>query len=239
MKISRREFVGGVAMGVMFWSMSNLLGATQTPTKSAQKVLIIGANGRIAKIVEKRLLAESSLDLRLFARNASKLENLTNNQNLTSNQVEIIEGDALKKDDLLQAMQGVDIVYANLEGELGEMASNIIWAMEQAGVKRLIWISSLGVYSEVNAYELAKVSPWLGEHKKSVALIERSSIDYTIIRPGWLSNEDSINYGLTQKGEGFINPQKYISRASVADLITKICLNPTLYNRASLGIHAL
>ncbi|OBV28840.1 hypothetical protein BKN38_08105 [Helicobacter sp. CLO-3] len=234
-----------------------MLDAFEAPTKSAPKVLIIGANGRIAKIVEKRLLAESALDLRLFARNGSRLENLKNSQNLANNQnlksaqnpeknqnlasdrVEIIEGDALKKDDLLQAMQGVDIVYANLEGKLGEMASNIIWAMEQAGVKRLIWISSLGVYGEVNAYELAKVSPWLGEHKKSVALIERSSIDYTIIRPGWLSNTDIIDYGLTQKEQDFINPQQYVSRASVADLIVKICLNPSLYNRASLGIHAL
>lgn len=231
MKISRRKFVGGVAMGVMFWSMSNLLGATQTPKKHAQKVLIIGANGRIAKIVANRLLAESSLDLRLFARNASRLKDFQNNR------VEIFEGDALKKDDLLKAMQNVNIVYANLSGELGEMASNIIWAMQQAGVKRLIWVSSVGVYNEVNAYELARVSPWLGGHKQSVNIIEQSNINYTIIRPGWLSNEDSINYGITQKGEGFINPQKYISRASVADLITKICINPTLYNRASLGIH--
>ncbi|RDU56209.1 hypothetical protein CQA49_02175 [Helicobacter sp. MIT 00-7814] len=97
--------------------------------------------------------------------------------------------------------------------------------MQQAGVKRLIWVSSVGVYNEVNAYELARVSPWLGGHKQSVNIIEQSDINYTIIRPGWLSNEDSINYGITQKGEDFINPQKYISRASVADLITKICLN--------------
>ncbi|RDU56210.1 hypothetical protein CQA49_02180 [Helicobacter sp. MIT 00-7814] len=120
MKISRREFVGGVAIGIIFWSMSNLLSAVEISIKDTQKVLIIGANGRIAKIVANRLLAESSLDLRLFARNSSRLKDFQNNR------VEIFEGDALKKDDLLKAMQNVNIVYANLSGELGEMASNII-----------------------------------------------------------------------------------------------------------------
>lgn len=45
-----------------------------------KKVLILGANGQIARIVEERLLKEQpDVELTLFLRNASRLENLAGN----------------------------------------------------------------------------------------------------------------------------------------------------------------
>lgn len=226
---SRRQFLGKMlALGAFASLASSKLFANLDEAKT---ILILGANGRIARLVSDRLLKESKANLRLFLRRANRLSKLK------SARVELIESDVSDIRALQEAMQGVDIVYANLSGDLGLYAQNIITAMQNANIKRLIWISSVGVYNEVNEYELRRVSPWLGEHKKSVEIIENSKLDYTIIRPGWLSNDDTINYGLTQKGQDFINPEKYISRASVADLIVKICLDPKLYIRASLGIH--
>ncbi|WP_212741808.1 NAD(P)H-binding protein [Campylobacter sp. MIT 12-5580] len=226
---SRRKFLGKMLALGAFAS----LGSTKlfANLNEAKTILILGANGRIARLVSDRLLKESKVNLRLFLRKASRLNELK------SARVELFEGDASDEKALEQAMQGVDIVYANLSGDLELYAQNIITTMQNTNTKRLIWISSVGVYNEVSEYELRRLSPWLGEHKKSVELIEASKLDYTIIRPGWLSNENSINYALTQKGQDFINPEKYISRASVADLIVKICLDPKLYIRASLGIH--
>lgn len=47
------------------------------------------------------------------------------------------------------AMADHDVVYANLAGQLEQQARNIVKAMTAAGVKRLIFISSMGIYDEV------------------------------------------------------------------------------------------
>jgi uncharacterized protein YbjT (DUF2867 family) len=53
-------------------------------------------------------------------------------------------------------------------------------------------------------------------------LIEASDLDYTILRPAWLNDRDEIAYDITRKGETFANPQAYVSRKSVADLVVKL-----------------
>ncbi|WP_258443349.1 NAD(P)H-binding protein [Helicobacter sp. 16-1353] len=51
--------------------------------------------------------------------------------------------------------------------------------------------------------------------------MEDSTLDYTIIRPGWFSYENEINYEVTYKGEAFKNPEARISRKSIADLVQR------------------
>lgn len=77
----------------------------------------------------------------------------------------------------------------------------------------------------------------LDPYRKSAAIIEASNLDYTIIRPEWLNNNNEIDYETTQKGEPFKNPKKYVSRMSVADLIVKLAANPDLEIRHSLGVN--
>jgi hypothetical protein len=49
---------------------------------------------------------------------------------------------------LKAAIAGHDIVYANLAGDLEAMARNIIKTMDETGVKKLILISSIGIYDK-------------------------------------------------------------------------------------------
>ena len=58
------------------------------------KLLIIGANGQIARIVEDRVLSESAFkDVNsLFLRNSSRLSNLANNSRVT-----VVEGILITK----------------------------------------------------------------------------------------------------------------------------------------------
>lgn len=72
----------------------------------------------------------------------------------------------------------------------------------------------------------------------SAAAIEASDLDYTIIRPAWLSDDDEIAYGTTVKGETFANAGACVSRKSVADLIVKLVTNPTFGVQQSIGVHA-
>jgi uncharacterized protein YbjT (DUF2867 family) len=57
-------------------------------------------------------------------------------------------------------------------------------AMHAAGLKRLIFISSMGIYGEVPGETYCSV---LDPYRDSAALIEASDLDYTILRPGWFT----------------------------------------------------
>jgi DNA-binding transcriptional LysR family regulator len=72
--------------------------------------------------------------------------------------------------------------------------------MRAAGLKRLIFISSMGIYGEVPGERYRSV---LDPYRDSAAVIEASDLDYTILRPGWFTHDATIAYRITQKGEPF------------------------------------
>lgn len=151
-----------------------------------------------------------------------------------ADRVRVVEGDALNQKALEQAMVGQDVVYANLAGELEQQARCIVAAMLKTGLKRLIFISSMGIYDEVPGEHHGSI---LDPYRKSASLIEASGLDYTIIRPAWLNNQDEISYGTTHKGQPFENASEQVSRKSVADLVAKLATTPGLEIRSSLGFH--
>lgn len=96
-------------------------------------VLILGANGKIAKLAEAELLVQTADRLKLFLRNADRL-NVTD-----ASRQQVIEGDATDPAALVSAMDHVDVVYANLAGKnIEQQAKSVVTAMNQAGVQRLI-----------------------------------------------------------------------------------------------------
>lgn len=151
-----------------------------------KNVLVLGANGLIAKEAIKLFLEEANIKLTLFLRRANRLKSLENNS-----QICIVEGDVLNFSDLEKVMQNQDVVYANLSGDLENHAKNIVKAMKNKGLQRLIFIGSMGIYDEVPNEQHESI---LDPYKNSVKIIEESDLDYTIIRPAWLSNENDINY---------------------------------------------
>ena len=200
--------------------------------EQTMQILIIGANGSVAKIATQGFLSGTNANLKLYLRNSSRLAKIAK-QN--PNRIQLIEGNALDKTALKNAMQGVNVVYANLAGnDLPKMAQSIIDAMKESGLKRLIWISSYGVYGEVND---SSISSMLTPYAKSVQVVEASGLDYTIIRPQWFSNADEIDYELTRKNEAFKNPNAQISRKSIAHLVIRLCLEQDFGIKESLGIN--
>ncbi len=129
---------------------------------------------------------------------------------------------------LKEAITGQDIVYANLSGDLEAMAKNIVKAMDETGVKKLIFISSIGIYD-------VPLKPVLKPYRKAADVIEASDLEYTILRPTWFTNADEVDYETTRKGE----PEKgsVISQKSLATLITKIIESPENYIRENLGVN--
>jgi nucleoside-diphosphate-sugar epimerase len=187
-----------------------------------KNVIILGASGNIAKHVIDILVKKDDVNLTLFLRNKNRLKN-----NDVS-RCRIIEGNVLDFNQLKEAIAGQDIVYANLSGDLEAMAKNIVKAMHETGVKRIIAISSIGIYDE-------PLRPVLKPYRKLADEIEASGLDFTILRPTWFTNADEVDYETTKKGE----PEKgsVISQKSLATLITKIIESPEKYSRESLGVN--
>ncbi len=191
-------------------------------------VLILGANGQIARFAIDLFLKRTDAQLTLYLRNSHRLKNSD------PSRVRIVEGDVLDTKKLKEAMAGQDVVYANLAGELEKMAKTIVKAMDETGVRRLIFVSSMGVYDEIPRGQHDSL---LEPYRKATRIIEDSDLDYTILRPAWLNNRDEVAYGTTQKGEPFKNASEVVSRKSVADLVVKLATTPSLEIRRSLGIH--
>ena len=185
-------------------------------------VLILGASGNIAKHVIDILCKKDDINLTLFLRNARRL------RNNDVSKCRIVEGDVLNYVQLKDVVAGQDIVYGNLSGEMEAMAKNIVKAMEEKEVKRLVFISSIGIYD-------VPLKPVLKPYRKAADVIEGSDLEYTILRPTWFTNADEVDYEITRKGE----PEKgsVISQKSLATLITKIIETPEKYIRESLGVN--
>lgn len=189
------------------------------------KVLILGANGQLARNTTTFFLERTDARLTLYLRRASRL------QNPDAARVTLVEADVLDRQALKAAMQGQDVAYASLSGAMAEQARAIVDAMQATGVKRLIFIGSMGIYGEIPGEKYQSV---LDPYRDSAAVIEASDLDYTLLRPGWFTRDEAIGYQLTQKGEPFKGHE--VSLNGLSDLIVKLALSPTMEVRRSLGV---
>ena len=188
-------------------------------------VLILGANGQLARNTTRHFLDHTDARLTLYLRRASRLANPD------PKRVRIVEGDVLDPKALQEAMQGQDVVYANLVGPMKQQARVIVDGMHASGLKRLIFISSMGIYGEVPGEKYGSV---LDPYRDSALEIEASDLDYTILRPGWFTRDTETDYQVTQKGQPFKGHD--VSLNSVSDLIVKLATTTGTEVRRSLGV---
>ncbi len=198
------------------------------------KIAILGAAGQIAQLVEPMLLKKTDVDMVLYLRHPNKLHQVDESRE------EIIKGDASNFNELKAALAGVDLVYANLAGtNIEDQAETVVKAMDTTGVKRLIWVSSLGIYDEVpgkfGEWNKNILGSYLTTYRAAADKITESDLDYTIIRPAWLTNKDEVNY---EKTVGAQTPFKgtEVSRLSVADYIVNIIENPEEDLKSNIGL---
>jgi uncharacterized protein YbjT (DUF2867 family) len=193
-----------------------------------KKVLILGGNGRIAQFATQSLLDDSSADVTLLVRDANKVPEKLHNQ------VKIVVGDVSDLQFLTEAMDGIDLVYANLaSNSIVPLAENVVKAIKATKVQQLIWVSTLGIYDEVpgkfgefNNTTLGGgvKNSYLTTYADAAKLIQTSDVNYTIIRPAWLSDNTDVDYETTEADETFKGT--VVSRKSVGTFIAKNIANP-------------
>ena len=189
-----------------------------------KNVIVIGASGSLASVVIEELEKQDDVNLTLFLRNRGRLHKQY------SSDVAIIEGDVMDYLKLKEALEGQDIVYINLVGNLEAMTRNIVKAMKECNVNRVIGISSIGIYN-------IPLTSNLIPYRKLADTLEESGLDCTVIRPDWFTYGNEVDYHITRKGEPEVGGA--LSRKSIATFISEIIKNPELYKNENLGISKL
>lgn len=193
------------------------------------KILIIGATGGTGKAIVEQAL-EQGHAVTAFVRNPAKMT-------IKHKQLVVVNGNVLDYDSVDNAVQGHHTVVSALGHKhfflkntiLSDGIKNIIRAMEKHKVKRLIFESSLGVgdsRGKLGLYYTLFVIPFIiFFYYKDKELAERyimeSSLDWTIVRPGQLTN--GKKRGVYREGLKVGNwfSSVRISRADVADFMLK------------------
>ncbi|NIF15608.1 SDR family oxidoreductase [Pantoea sp. Cy-639] len=197
------------------------------------KVLILGASGQIARHAVQMLGERKDVEQTLLVRDPKKLTSTE------PSNAKIAIGDVMDKTLLPQLMEGQDVVYANLAGNVDKQTAHILAVMKAKSVKRLIFVNSLGVYDEVpgkfGEWNRNEIGQYLPPYRVSADLIEASDTDYTILRAAWLQDEDEVDYQITNRNEPFKGTE--VSRKSVAALVTELVMSPSLLVRANVGVN--
>ncbi len=208
-----------------------------------KKVIIFGATGSLGTYVIDALMQQRDVHLTLFIRNSNKL----NEKYAVKNT--IIEGDAMDYESVKNALEDQDIVYFGLSGDIKAMVENVVKAMKENGVKRIIAISSMGIYGAswkatfsrdrnspgiFNSIVLTLMKPLFPQYRKLAEVVENSGLDYTVLRPGRFTCVDEIDYKVTYKGQA--ESGRDISRKSIADFVARLIEKPEIFVSQNVGI---
>ena len=193
------------------------------------RVLIVGASKGIGLETTREAL-EAGHTVRAFARSAGDIM-------ISDNELEKRRGNALRSSDVTAGVMDIDAVIQVLGVSLTELfwpvhlfsdATRIlIAAMQAQGVKRLISVTGFGAgdsRASINCFQILPFRFFFGRayDDKDVQerLIKNSALDWTIVRPGVLTNGSRTGrYKILKEPSQWRNGT--ISRADVADFLVQ------------------
>lgn len=202
------------------------------------KLIVFGATGGVGQEFVKMAVAEGH-EVTAFVRTPEKLQ--------TKSGVTIITGDAFDPKAVADAIVGHDAVVScigSTEGpekhtSIEKMGRNIADGMEAAGVKRIVYCASAGVFGEIPGIAgklvMKMLEKPLKDHRAGLDYImSKKDVVYTIARPMSLKNNPlELNY--SELEDGVPQTARSIPRASVAHFLLK-ALKDEKYANKSIGL---
>ena len=201
------------------------------------KIAVFGATGGTGRQVVEQALAAGH-QVTALARNPARLT--LANANLT-----VVTGNVLNAVNVEETLQGADAVVVSL----GNTESNpdyivslgtqvIVAAMQRLGApRRIVVVSSLGVGDSKDqvpfAFKLLMKSVLrkpMEDKERQEALVKASELDWTIVRPGGLTNGPAT--GRYQSGIDTKIGAGQVSRADVAAFVLKQLTDSTYLHQA-------
>ncbi|AST90956.1 hypothetical protein BC6307_06515 [Sutcliffiella cohnii] len=160
-------------------------------------ILVLGATGRVGSLIVTYALQDNHR-VTVLVRTPEKIQ--INNDNLT-----IIQGNVLNKDDIVRVMHGIDVVISALNTDgtdtLSESMPLIIETMENEGIKRIITVGTAGILQSrttpntlryLSSESKRKSTRAAEEHHKVYDILKESTLDWTIVCPTYLPDGEKI-----------------------------------------------
>ncbi len=151
-------------------------------------ILVTGATGYVGGRLVPRLL-EKGYRVRCLVRDPARLQGRP-----WLNRVEIVTGDALATDTLVDAMRGVSVAYYLIHGKQGgrinaerdlAVARNFASAAEEASIERIIYLGEL-------VDPTANLSPYLRSRHETGYLLRHGRVPVTELRAGMIVGSGSV-----------------------------------------------
>ena len=200
------------------------------------KLAIFGATGNTGLELVKQSL-EKGHQVTAFVRDTSRLS-------VKHDQINIFTGDVFDLVSVAEVVQGQDAIVCALGSSdlkkttvRAEGTANIIQAMKEHGIQRLLVVTAMGTGESWNT--LSRVTKFFyatllkssrEDHEAQETVVKQSELDWTIIRPSGLTDEPRT--GVYEVGENILAKTSKIARANVADLIVKELEQNTLIHKA-------
>jgi uncharacterized protein YbjT (DUF2867 family) len=202
------------------------------------KILLLGATGRTGKLVIEEAIRRGH-KISTIARDPGKLKDY---------QIDITHGTPYDFETVEKALSGCEAVINTLnisrksdnpwaglvspKDLISKSATNAVSAMNKAGIKRFIALSTIGAGSSWKAtpailkfiVSISNLKYAFWDHGKQEEILQNSSIEYTICRAPMLSTETNTKGAVAVK-EGENPPKMILSRNSAAEFFIKIIEN--------------
>lgn len=196
------------------------------------KILVIGANGQIGQHVVQLLETDENHSAKAMIRKEEQAPALE--QWGAETVIADLEGSV---EDIAAAAAGCEAIVftAGSGGHTGadktllidlDGAVKAMEAAEQAGIQRFILVSAM--YADQREKWPEEIKPYYVAKHFADRILMNSNLDYTIIRPGGLVNEEAT--GGIQIGEDA--SRRTIPRADVAAIVVAALNEPTTIRRA-------
>ena len=195
-------------------------------------IVVVGANGQIGNKLVHLIKEEGQHHVTAMVRKEEQAKSFEDKgiQTVLANLEDSVEN-------LAKAIEGADMLCftAGSGGKTGfdktllidlDGAVKMMEAAEKVGVKRFILVSALQANNRENWSE--EIKPYYVAKHYADRMLENSTLTYTIIRPGGLSNEAGT--GKIQVGEKVTSST--IPREDVARTILASFTNESTYNRS-------
>ncbi len=187
-------------------------------------VLVVGAAGETGRHVV-RILRERQIPVRALVRSPEKAETIK------ANGVQIHIGDLnddLPWDELMDGAKAViTTLGTRLVGDLAQLEAieyiaigRMVDEASASGVSHFVFMSSIGTQHPDSIPFLSQIL-WI--KRKAELYVMRSSLPYTIVRPGGLTNDPPINAVRVGRGDTL---QGRITRADAAQVLVQALLQP-------------
>lgn len=204
------------------------------------KIVIFGASGKTGSLLVDEALT-SGHEVIAYVRRPEAVKSKHPN-------LKVVAGYLNEKDKLKSVISGSDACISTLGGasltkhstEIIEGIDNIVTVMEEEKVTRFIYLSSIGAGDSrkfmpqpvrlIVAGIMLRVP--LADHNTNENRIAKSQLNWTIVRPGGLTNGAKTDHMKHGSGETKIKGNISISRSNVAAFLLDQVNNKNYVNRS-------